>query len=105
MEEASSTWRGLREGSRPLHLPAWQSYHKTIGMDGDVGIWHETYVVQPGRYEAIYGGMPLRPEAPPGPWSTPSGQSRKRGSGWLGRLVPPLWGGTTPQRSRRGMWA
>jgi hypothetical protein len=40
------------------HLPAWQSFYKTIGMDGDVGIWHETYVVQPGRYEAIYGGMP-----------------------------------------------
>jgi hypothetical protein len=27
-------------------------------MAGDVGIWHETYVVQPGCYEAIYGGMP-----------------------------------------------
>lgn len=40
------------------HLPAWQGFYKTIGMDGDVGIWHETYVVQPGRYEAIYGGMP-----------------------------------------------
>jgi len=40
------------------HLPAWQSYYRTIGMDGDAGIWHETYAVQPGRYEAIYGGMP-----------------------------------------------
>ena len=24
----------------------------------DVGIWHETYVVKPGNYEAIYSGMP-----------------------------------------------
>ena len=40
------------------HLPAWQSFYKTIGTDGDVGIWHETYAIQPGRYEAIYGGMP-----------------------------------------------
>lgn len=40
------------------HLPAWQSFYKTVGLDGDVGIWHETYLVAPGRYEAIYGGMP-----------------------------------------------
>ena len=40
------------------HLPAWQAFYKTIGMDGDIGIWHETYVVSPGKYEAIYGGMP-----------------------------------------------
>jgi hypothetical protein len=25
---------------------------------GDVGIWHETYKVQAGQYEAIYSGMP-----------------------------------------------
>jgi hypothetical protein len=42
-----------------LHLPAWQSFYKKIGTDGDVGIWHETYLVSPGRYEAIYGGMPV----------------------------------------------
>jgi hypothetical protein len=24
----------------------------------DVGIWHETYVIKPGHYEAIYSGMP-----------------------------------------------
>ncbi|MBL8771837.1 MAG: DUF4188 domain-containing protein [Phenylobacterium sp.] len=40
------------------HLPAWRSFYRTVGMDGDVGIWHETYLVAPGRYEAIYGGMP-----------------------------------------------
>ena len=25
---------------------------------GDVGIWHETYLVRAGGYEAIYGNMP-----------------------------------------------
>ena len=25
---------------------------------GDVGIWHETYLVRAGQYEAIYSGMP-----------------------------------------------
>jgi hypothetical protein len=25
---------------------------------GDVGIWHETYKVRAGEYEAIYSGMP-----------------------------------------------
>jgi len=25
----------------------------------DVGIWHETYLVPSGAYEAIYSGMPL----------------------------------------------
>ena len=25
---------------------------------GDVGIWHETYLVRAGEYEAIYGAMP-----------------------------------------------
>ncbi len=23
-----------------------------------VGIWHETYLVEPGKYECIYGNMP-----------------------------------------------
>jgi len=26
---------------------------------GDVGIWHETYRVRAGEYEAIYGNMPV----------------------------------------------
>ena len=25
---------------------------------GDVGIWHETYRIAPGQYEAVYSGMP-----------------------------------------------
>ena len=37
---------------------------------GDVGIWHETYRIAPGQYEAIYGAMP------------------EFGLGKVGRLVP-----------------
>src|SRR6266567_1704880 len=33
--------------------------NKAIGSDGSVGIWHETYLVEPGRYEAVYGNMPV----------------------------------------------
>jgi hypothetical protein len=42
-----------------LHLPAWAAFHKRVSYaDDDVGIWHETYLVQAGAYEAIYIGMP-----------------------------------------------
>ena len=40
------------------HLPAWQAFNKAVGSNGDVGIWHETYVIEPGRYENIYNNMP-----------------------------------------------
>jgi hypothetical protein len=41
------------------HLEAWSRFNQAIGSDGSVGIWHETYVIQPGQYEAIYGNMPI----------------------------------------------
>jgi hypothetical protein len=40
------------------HLAAWRRFNKAIGTDGTVGIWHETYMVDAGRYEAVYGNMP-----------------------------------------------
>jgi hypothetical protein len=40
------------------HLPAWQVFNRAIGSNGDVGIWHETYLVKPGQYENIYNNMP-----------------------------------------------
>jgi hypothetical protein len=27
------------------HLPAWRRFNRTVGADGSVGIWHETYIV------------------------------------------------------------
>lgn len=41
-----------------VHIPAWASFAKKIGGNGDVGIWHETYQVEAGAYEAIYQNMP-----------------------------------------------
>ena len=41
-----------------LHLPAWRWFNRAVKASGDVGIWHETYLVSAGRYEAIYGNMP-----------------------------------------------
>src|SRR3954468_5111618 len=40
------------------HLPAWRAFNQRIRDSGDVGIWHETYRVRAGEYEAIYGNMP-----------------------------------------------
>jgi hypothetical protein len=41
------------------HFPAWRAFRKSVGDDGAVGIWHETYLIKPGGYECIYGNMPL----------------------------------------------
>ncbi|MGA2244091.1 MAG: DUF4188 domain-containing protein [Verrucomicrobiota bacterium] len=40
------------------HSPAWAAFTRWIGDSGDVGIWHETYVVTPGSFETIYHNMP-----------------------------------------------
>jgi hypothetical protein len=40
------------------HLPAWAAFNKAVGSNGDVGIWHETYVVKAGCYECVYNNMP-----------------------------------------------
>lgn len=40
------------------HLPAWRRFNRAVGGSGDVGIWHETYQVSAGAYEAVYGNMP-----------------------------------------------
>ena len=41
------------------HWPAWVEFNKRMrDCRGDVGIWHETFRVAAGQYEAIYSGMP-----------------------------------------------
>ncbi len=40
------------------HLPAWRAFNRAVGNSMDVGIWHETYIAGPGRYENIYTNMP-----------------------------------------------
>ncbi|WP_366289621.1 DUF4188 domain-containing protein [Paenibacillus sp. AN1007] len=41
-----------------LHLEAWKRFNKSIGSDGSVGIYHETYKAQTGSHESIYANMP-----------------------------------------------
>lgn len=41
------------------HLEAMRQFNQAVGADGSVGIWHETYLVEPNRYEAIYANMPV----------------------------------------------
>lgn len=64
------------------HLEAWRTYWKRVGKDSRTGIWHETFLVRAGEYEAIYGNMP------------------PHGLGKAGRLVP--LGGTSGARQRLG---
>jgi hypothetical protein len=52
------------------HLAVWRNFWKRVGKGGRSGIWHETFLVRAGEYEAIYGNMP------------------PRGLGKAGRLVP-----------------
>ncbi|MDN4017516.1 DUF4188 domain-containing protein [Zwartia panacis] len=40
------------------HLPAWKAFNQSIGSEGSVGIWHETYQATRGTYENIYVNMP-----------------------------------------------
>jgi hypothetical protein len=49
--------RFARDDSDP-HLKAWRDYWKRVGRDARSGIWHETFLVRAGEYEAVYGNMP-----------------------------------------------
>jgi hypothetical protein len=40
------------------HFPAWAAFNRAIGTNGSVGIWHETYLVEPGKSECVYVNMP-----------------------------------------------
>ena len=54
--EALETYARSADGA---HWPAWVDFNKRVGGSrGDVGIWHETYRVAAGEYEAVYSGMP-----------------------------------------------
>lgn len=59
-------WRSFADlerfarASNDPHMPAWQRFNKAVGYKTpSVGIWHETYLVEAGQYEAIYGNMPV----------------------------------------------
>jgi len=52
------------------HLDVWRQYWRRVGRTSRTGIWHETFLVKEGQYEAVYGNMP------------------PHGLGKAGRLVP-----------------
>lgn len=60
-----SYWRSFEDIERfarakdDPHLAAWVCFNREIGYDGSVGIWHETYTIDPGHSEALYANMPL----------------------------------------------
>ena len=42
------------------HLDVWRNYWKRVGKGSRAGIWHETFLVRAGEYEAVYSNMPPR---------------------------------------------
>jgi len=40
------------------HLAPWRTYWRRVQRSGRTGIWHETFLVRAGEYEAIYANMP-----------------------------------------------
>jgi hypothetical protein len=72
------------QSSTNTHLPAWQAFNREIGSNGDVGIWHETYVVPPGHSESVYVNMP------------------RYGLGLVGSLVPAKSSRATAAKRLRG---
>ncbi|WP_027820913.1 DUF4188 domain-containing protein [Paraburkholderia bannensis] len=57
-------WRSLEQlrayaaNPEAEHLPAWRAFNRLLRTRGDVGIWHETYLVSAGSFENVYVNMP-----------------------------------------------
>jgi len=57
-------WRSMEQllayakNREAAHLPAWKAFNQSVGTDGSVGIWHETYRASAGTYENVYVNMP-----------------------------------------------
>lgn len=83
-------WRSMEQllayakNKDAAHLPAWQAFNKSVGTDGSVGIWHETYTASPGSYENVYVNMPPFGLGKAGTLLPASGE-RKSAAGRLGR--------------------
>ncbi len=55
------SFESLRKYARDAeseHVPAWAAYDDSNADAGDVGIFHETYAVDPDDYETVYNNMP-----------------------------------------------
>jgi hypothetical protein len=61
------------------HWPAWVDFNRRFkSARGDVGIWHETYLVRAGAFETVYSGMPLMGLAKAGRMTDASDAARDR---------------------------
>lgn len=58
-------WRSVEQlesfarDARLPHHPAWRRFNQAVAGHGDVGIWHETFLVRAGAYESVYVNMPV----------------------------------------------
>ncbi|NYE29654.1 hypothetical protein HDE78_002620 [Rhodanobacter sp. K2T2] len=86
-------WRSMEQllayakNKNAEHLPAWQAFNKTVGTDGTVGIWHETYAASPGTYENVYINMPDFGLGKAGTLQSATG-GRQSAAGRLGKVRP-----------------
>jgi len=53
-----------------------KAFSKRSGYTGNVGVWHETYKVKSGQFEAIYANMPRISLASAGTYRDLRGPSR-----------------------------
>lgn len=76
--------RFARQPSDP-HLAAWKRFNQSVGADGSVGIWHETFLVQPGSMRACMATcLPLAWRRPPGMYPLRAG-ARPPAAAWAAR--------------------
>lgn len=66
------------------HLPAWRAFNRAAQKSAAVGIWHETYVIDPGKTENVYVNMPPFGFSKVGDLHAASGK-RNSAAGRLGR--------------------
>lgn len=81
-------WRSFEELERyahgEKHLKAWKDFYQKAARSKHVGIYHETYIVDAGKYETVYMNMPLH------------------GLGRVSGVVPAVGSRETARRRLRG---
>lgn len=71
------------------HLPAWRAYNQAVRGNDAVGVWHETFLVRAGEYEAVYRSMPPYGLAAATDVADATGELASA-TGRLGRTVEPV---------------
>lgn len=93
-------WRSFQHLERfardpgDLHRPTWLTFYRR-DPQGRTGIWHETYLVRAGEYEAIYDDVPVTGLAAAGR-TVPLGQGSSARSRIGGTVTGSAPAATTP---------